>query len=83
MSMRVLVTGGASFTGSITVEQLIAAGEQGHRDAVHPRAEFVLGDLVDASFIDPGSPYDESKYILEHMLYWLDRTVEMRYAALF
>jgi len=59
--MRVLVTGGAGFIGSITVERLIAAGEevivvdnlsQGHRDAVHPRAEFVLGDLADAPLID-------------------------------
>lgn len=168
MSIRVLVTGGAGFIGSIAVERLIAAGEQvvvvdnlcqGHRDAVHPRAEFVLGDLADAPFVDrliaevkpdaimhfasrtlvgesmekpfmylgenvtnglnlfqaavnhqvnkiiisstanlfdnvaempitesspiqPGSPYGESKYILERMLYWLDRTMGMRYAAL-
>lgn len=166
--MRVLVTGGAGFIGSITVERLIAAGEQvivfdnlsqGHRDAVHPSADFVLGDLADATLvgetlaayqpdaimhfasrtlvgesmekpfmylgenvtnalnlfqaavnhqinkiivsstanlfdqvaempitetspIHPGSPYGESKYFLERMLYWLDRTVGLRYAAL-
>ncbi|MFN2164954.1 MAG: UDP-glucose 4-epimerase GalE, partial [Anaerolineae bacterium] len=32
--------------------------------------------------IVPGSPYGESKYILERMLYWLDRLYGLRYAAL-
>ena len=166
--MKVLVTGGAGYIGSITVEQLIKGGEevvvfdnlyQGHRDAVHPDAAFVQGDLKDRAAIDaaldahkpdaimhfasytlvgesmqqpfmylgdnitnglnllqsahehgvkkfilsstanlfdkpermpidenerivPGSPYGESKNILERMLYWLDRTQGMRYACL-
>lgn len=32
--------------------------------------------------IVPGSPYGESKYILERYLYWMDRLYGMRYAAL-
>ncbi len=32
--------------------------------------------------IVPGSPYGESKYILERMLYWLARVYGVRYAAL-
>jgi UDP-glucose 4-epimerase len=32
--------------------------------------------------IVPGSPYGESKYILERMLYWLDKTHGLRYGAL-
>ena len=32
--------------------------------------------------IVPGSPYGESKYILERFLYWLDRVHGFRYAAL-
>ena len=32
--------------------------------------------------IVPGSPYGESKYLLERILFWLDRTKGMRYAAL-
>ncbi len=166
--MKVLVTGGAGYIGSIAVEQLIEAGEsvvvfdnlyQGHTAAVHPEAAFVQGDLADRASIDaalaghqpdaimhfaayslvgesmekpfkyigtnvtnglnllqsavehnvnrfilsstanlfddperipidederivPGSPYGESKYILERMLHWLDRTTDMRYAAL-
>ena len=59
--MKVLVTGGAGYIGSIAVEQLIEAGDevvvfdnlyQGHRDAVHPAATFVRGDLRDRAAID-------------------------------
>jgi UDP-glucose 4-epimerase len=32
--------------------------------------------------IVPGSPYGESKFILERMLYWLDKVHGLRYAAL-
>ncbi|MEA3336334.1 MAG: UDP-glucose 4-epimerase GalE [Chloroflexota bacterium] len=32
--------------------------------------------------IIPGSPYGESKYILERFLYWLDRVYGLRYGAL-
>ena len=54
--MKVLVTGGAGYIGSITVAELIAAGHevvvfdnlyQGHREAVHPAASFMIGDLAD------------------------------------
>ena len=59
--MKILVTGGAGYIGSIVVEQLIEAGEavvvfdnlyQGHRAAVHPAADFVQGDLADRAAID-------------------------------
>lgn len=166
--MRVFVTGGAGYIGSVTVAELIAHGadvlvfdnlSQGHRAAVHPDATFVRGDLADKAAIDramhsfrpdavmhfaahtlvgesmeqpflylganvvnglnllqstveqgvprfilsstanlfdtparmpidedeeivPGSPYGESKYILERFLYWLDRTKGLRYACL-
>jgi UDP-glucose 4-epimerase len=166
--MRILVTGGAGYIGSVVVEQLVEAGGsvvvfdnlyQGHTQAVHPRATLVVGDLADRAALDalladfeaeavmhfashtlvgesmenpfrylgenvanglnllqsavqhgvqrfilsstanlfdkpqrmpideneqivPGSPYGESKYILERMLAWLDRLGRLRYAAL-
>jgi len=166
--MKILVTGGAGYIGSVVVEQLIESDEsvivfdnlyQGHQAAVHPDAIFVQGDLAERAAIDavlsqyrpeaimhfashtlvgesmespfrylgenvtnglnllqsaiqhgvrrfilsstanlfddpermpidekerivPGSPYGESKYILERFLYWLDRVHGFRYAAL-
>ena len=166
--MRILVTGGAGYIGSVTVERLVAQGfdvvvldnlSQGHREAVHPKAVLEVADLADRAAIDavlrrhrpdavmhfaahllvgesmnkpfkylgenvrnglnllesmvangirkfilsstanlfdqpdeipipetaairPGSPYGESKYILERMLAWLERTCGLRYAAL-
>jgi UDP-glucose 4-epimerase len=58
--MNILVTGGAGYIGSIVTEELINQGEKvvvidnllfGHREAVHPAAEFVEGDLSDRSMI--------------------------------
>jgi UDP-glucose 4-epimerase len=166
--LKILVTGGAGYIGSITVEQLIKEGEevvvfdnlyQGHRDAVHPEAAFIQGDLADKADIEavfaahqveaimhfashtlvgesmekpflylrdnvvnalnllevavergarkfilsstanlfdeperipiaaterivPGSPYGESKFIIERYLHWLDHIYDFRYAAL-
>ncbi|MGC8878039.1 MAG: UDP-glucose 4-epimerase GalE [Anaerolineae bacterium] len=166
--MRILVTGGAGYIGSIVVEQLVEAGEtvmvydnlhQGHVAAVHPDARLVVGDLADRAALEvvlaefkpeavmhfasytlvgesvekpfrylgdnvtnglnllqsaihhgvrrfilsstanlfdqprripiaedeqivPGSPYGESKYILERILAWLDRLLGLRFAAL-
>jgi UDP-glucose 4-epimerase len=166
--MKILVTGGAGYIGSIVVEELLAQGERvvvldnllfGHREAVPPQAEFVQGDLADRSILKalfdahgfdgimhfashtlvgesmeqpflylgsnvrnalnlleeavdhgvqrfilsstanlfddpermpideterivPGSPYGESKNIIERFLYWLDRTHGLKYAAL-
>ena len=166
--MKILVTGGAGYIGSVATEELVKAGHQvvvfdnlyqGHRAAVHPEATFVEGDLanradIQAAFkahqpeavmhfaayslvgesmekpfkylgenvvngvnlfetmiefgvkkfilsstanlfdqpdtipiteaekIVPGSPYGESKYFLERMLYWLEKTHDFRYACL-
>ena len=166
--MRVLVTGGAGYIGSVACGELVKAGHtvvvfdnlsQGHRAAVPEEATFFEGDLSnllalsavfaecrpeavmhfasnllvgesmqkpfryigdnvtnglnllravvehgvrrfilsstanlfdqpdrvpidESAAIRPGSPYGESKYILERMLYWLDRTHGLRYASL-
>lgn len=166
--MKVLVTGGAGYIGSVVVAELVAAGDevivvdnlsQGHRAAVHPAAVFVEGDLADRALlaetmaahrpeaimhfasntlvgesvekpfmylgdnvtnglnllqsavaygvgrfilsstanlfddpeqipiraderIVPGSPYGESKHMLERLLHWMDKIYDVRYAAL-
>jgi UDP-glucose 4-epimerase len=54
--MRVMVTGGAGYIGSVVAEELIADGHEvvvydslykGHRAAVAPEAKFVEADLMD------------------------------------
>jgi UDP-glucose 4-epimerase len=166
--MKVFVTGGAGYIGSVCVEHLLKHGhqvtvfdnlQQGHRAAVPREASLIVGNLahptdIDKAFaatepdavmhfasrtsvaesiekpflhlgdnvrnglnlleavvahgitrfilsstaalfgspekmpitdderIDPGSPYGESKHILERTLHWLDQTSGVRYAAL-
>jgi len=59
--MHLLVTGGAGFIGSHTVDLLISDGyqvtvidnlEKGHREAVHPDAALVQGDCGDQRLLD-------------------------------
>ena len=58
--MRVLVTGGAGYIGSVITDQLIAEGHtvvvydnlsRGHADAVDDRATFVHADLLDEALL--------------------------------
>jgi UDP-glucose 4-epimerase len=52
--VRVLLVGGAGYVGSVTLDQLLQAGHEvtvldslvtGHRDAVNPEAELIVGDV--------------------------------------
>jgi UDP-glucose 4-epimerase len=65
--MRILVTGGAGYIGSVVADHLLRAGHavtvldnlsRGHRESVPARAEFVLGDtgdqLILASIFEQG-----------------------------
>ena len=57
---KVLVTGGAGYIGSACSEYLLDRGYEvtifdalitGHREAVDPRAKFILGNLADRELI--------------------------------
>jgi len=59
--MKVLVTGGAGYIGSVVAEELLQAGHQvvvfdnlsrGHRQAVPKNAELEVGDLADRACLD-------------------------------
>jgi UDP-glucose 4-epimerase len=59
--MRLLVTGGAGYIGSIVGKHLVAGGhevvvldnlERGHREAVPAGTELIVADLLDASAVD-------------------------------
>jgi UDP-glucose 4-epimerase len=58
--MKVFLTGGAGYIGSVTAELLLDSGHEvvifdnlgrGHRAAIDPRAKFIEGDLRDADSI--------------------------------
>lgn len=58
--MKIFVSGGAGYIGSITTAELIAAGHevvvfdnfyQGHAAAVHPKATLIQGDLADIAAV--------------------------------
>lgn len=58
--MRILLTGGAGYIGSVVVEECLRSGHdafvfdnsvKGHRESVAPEAEFIEGDLLDGELL--------------------------------
>nr|WP_202507043.1 UDP-glucose 4-epimerase GalE [Amycolatopsis rubida] len=65
--MKLIVTGGAGYVGSVCAARLIEAGHQvtvvddlstGHADAVHPQARFVEGDAAEIAADLLGEGFD-------------------------
>lgn len=78
--MKILVTGGAGYIGSITTEKLIEQGHevtifdnlyQGHRAAVHPKAAFVQGDLASKAQISAAIEAHQPEAVMHFAAYSL------------
>lgn len=78
--MRVLVTGGAGYIGSVVVEELVKDGyqvvvydnlEKGHRAAVSPKAKFVEGDLLDGETLGRTLRVNEIEAVIHMAAYAL------------
>ena len=73
--MRVLVTGGAGYIGSVVAEQLLSQGHEvivydnlskGHRASVVPGVEFVAGDLLNQKLLTDTLKYGQVEAVI-HM----------------
>jgi UDP-glucose 4-epimerase len=71
--MRITVTGGAGYVGSVTVERLLAAGHEvtvldslitGHRDAVPQGAKLVEGNVGDPQVVETALRDSQSEAVL-------------------
>lgn len=67
LQMKIIVTGGAGYIGSVTVRALLDLGHDltvldnlshGNRDAVDPRAKFIEADVADFGTVVPDEHFD-------------------------
>jgi UDP-glucose 4-epimerase len=84
--MRVLVSGGAGYIGSVVVAQLVDAGHEvlvydnlskGRREAVAPAARLVVGDVGDRAALDAAFAAHRPEAVL-HFAAWIEAGESMR-----
>ena len=84
--MKVLVTGGAGYIGSVVTAQLVEAGHdvlvydnlsKGHRDAVHSAARLVEGDIGDRAALEAAFAEHRPEAVL-HFAAWIEAGESMR-----
>jgi UDP-glucose 4-epimerase len=89
--MKILVTGGAGYIGSVTAELLLDRGhqvtvfdnlERGHRAAIDPRAHFIHGDLRQADDIATAMQTVKPEAVMHFAAYALVAE-SMRYPQLY
>jgi len=89
--MRVLVSGGAGYIGSVVVSQLVDAGHQvvvydnlskGHRESISDQVKLVVGDVGDRAALDAVFAEHEPEAVM-HFAAWIEAGESMREPAKF